>query len=328
MSPFQNLMIFGCCLQTNFHFANRLQSISANQKSVNPTVAFTLTDSAPVTLDWEQLIPAFVSDRIVETGESVLTLYTHKEYDILRFTNIADFYIWPERIIAHSLNPDYTYLLEIRLLGTVLAFWLERRGMLALHTAATVVNSRAVAFLSSNSGGKSSLVASLVQAGFPLLTDDILPVENKNGVFVGRPGYPQMRMWPEQAQHFLGYYETLEIVHPAYSKRRVPVGAGGFGSFCSEAQPLACLYIPERRDPAAHGTAVTITAVPPAQAVIDLVRYSFAPRLVQAAGLQPQRLDFFAELVRQIPIRRLIYPTGYEHLPRVRDAILEDLACL
>jgi hypothetical protein len=240
----------------------------------------------------------------------------------------AVFQLKANAIAIYPLSPLPPEMVEIYFLGAIMAMWLEWWQIIALHAAAAIVNNRAVAFLSSNSGGKSSLVASLMQAGFPLLTDDILPVENKNGVFVGRPGYPQMRMWPEQAQHFLGYYETLEIVHPAYSKRRVPIAAGGFGSFCNEAQPLAYLYIPEQRDPAAHGTSVAITAVPPAQAVIDLVRYSFAPRLVHAAGLQPQRLDFFAELVRQIPIRRLIYPTGYEHLPRVRDAILDDLACL
>jgi len=30
-------------------------------------------------------------------------------------------------------------------------------------------------------------------------------------------------------------------------------------------------------------------------------------------------------MVQQAPMRRLIYPAGYEHLPRVRDAVLADV---
>jgi hypothetical protein len=59
---------------------------------------------------------------------------------------------------------------------------------------------------------------------------------------------------------------------------------------------------------------------------VRLFAYTFNHRLVQAAGLQPQRLALFAALVQRVPRRRLVYPSGYEHLPRVREAILEDLA--
>ncbi len=53
--------------------------------------------------------------------------------------------------------------------------------------------------------GKSSLAASFMQNGHPLLTGDILPLEqNTDGAFFARPGYPIMRMWPEEALRFLG----------------------------------------------------------------------------------------------------------------------------
>ena len=73
---------------------------------------------------------------------------------------------------------------------------------------------------------------------------------------------------------------------------------------------------------------IGITPVSPRDAVIELVRHSFTPRVVEAIGLQAQRLDFFAQMVQQVPMRRLVYPSGFAHLPRVRDAILEDLQTL
>jgi len=35
-------------------------------------------------------------------------------------------------------------------------------------------------------------------------------------------------------------------------------------------------------------------------------------------------LGFFAQLVQQIPMRRLVYPSGFEYFPCVREVILKD----
>jgi len=186
------------------------------------------------------------------------------------------------------------------------------------------VDGRAVVFLSGNSGGKTSLAAALMRAGGRLLSDDVLPLEERCGTLVGRPGYPQMRMWPAEATHFLGRCDGLARVHPAYSKRRVPVGAGGFGAFCAESRPLSALYLPQRLD-SADGKC-DVSEVTPGEAVIELVRHSFSPHIVAAVGLQPERLSFFARLVQGVPVRRLLYPAGLDRLPAAVDAILRDQA--
>jgi len=68
--------------------------------------------------------------------------------------------------------------------------------------------------------------------------------------------------------------------------------------------------------------------VSPRDAVIELVRFTFTPHVVEALGWQPRRLAFFADLAARVPIRRLIYPSGLHHLPRVSEAILQDVASL
>lgn len=166
-----------------------------------------------------------------------------------------------------------------------------------------------------------------MQAGYPLLTDDILPVVRQEETFLGRPGYPNMRMWPEQSDYFLGLNQNLGIIHPKLSKRYVPVGAGGFGTFSNRPQPLACFYLPQQRrnDPGKSEPQIEITPIPPSAAVMELVRHSFTCHILEALGWQSQRLDFFAQLVQHVPVRRITYPSGFHHLPRVREAILEDL---
>ena len=310
--------LFGLTMASDFAFVNRLVPGAGS-----PDVTFTCVPDAPYAIGWERTVPAYASPSCIDSGKSVFYLFRRTTFDVMRFTEIADFYLWPDRIVCHLLNPDYDYLVEIYLLGTVLSYWLELQGMPTLHAAAVVTEDRAVAFIGTNGASKSSLAATFMQAGYPLLTDDILPVQGYSDRFVGFSGYPQMRLWPDQAQYFLGHYRNLEQVHPAYAKRRVPVGSNNFGDFCEASQPLSCIYLLERSE-SAEG-AIKITSVSPRDAVIELVRHSFGAHIVEAIGLQAQRFGFFIEMARCVTMRRIIYPSGMHHLPRVRYLILQDL---
>jgi hypothetical protein len=36
-------------------------------------------------------------------------------------------------------------------------------------------------------------------------------------------------------------------------------------------------------------------------------------------------MSFFSRLAMRVPMRRLVYPSGFQHLPKVREAIIADL---
>ena len=147
-------------------------------------------------------------------------------------------------------------------------------------------------------------------------------LEETEGRWEVRSSYPLMRMWPDAAQHFLGHYTDLPLVQWDSEKRSVAVGEGGFGRFQEAPSPLACIYLATR----AEGTdSVEIQPVPRSEAVIELIRHSFSPRLVEAVGLQPARLDRLARLVRSVPVRRLVYPSGFERLKEVASQILRAI---
>lgn len=312
--------LFGITLASDFPFATHL-----GVGSGPADLAFNVCPAPPAPAGWEHSPPIYSSPWRTENGESASRLYRAPDFEILQEPGLLDFYLWPGRIACHLLDPRYHFLIELRLLGPVLTHWLESRGIPALHASAAAVNGRTAAFLSTQGGGKTGLAAALMRAGSELLTDDLLPIEEKNGRFVGHAGYPQMRMWPDEAVHFLGGCEGLPLVHPEVSKRRVPVGPDGFGAFCDDPLPLSCLYLPERQLDGDAG--IEIREVSPRDALIELVRHSFSPYLVEAAGLQPARFDLFARLVREVPVRRLSYPTGFDRLPAVADAVLRDMEC-
>lgn len=281
-------------------------------------LSFHLSSSPVVPGPWKKSTPVYSSPFRSRDGESRTRLYRLENCEALCFSGSADFYLQADSITGHLLSPALDFMLEMRFLGPVLSYWLERRGIPTLHASAVATKQGAIAFLSHKEGGKTGLAAAFLQAGVPLLTDDVLPVEETSGMFLARPGYPLMRMWPDEAEFFVPGWEALPTVHPAISKRRVPVGDGGFGAFHGESLPLACLYLPERM---ATGP-VEIQEVSPRDAVIELVRHSFSPRLTEAAGLGPQRLDVFARLAMQVPVRRLRYPSGFARLPEAVERVL------
>ncbi len=317
-SKWHQYSLYGLTLASDFSFETPLISSVGE-----PDLTFTLTSTSPMLEEWKHSTPAYTSSLTTDDGEASLYLYRQSTYDVLHFTDTADFYIWSNKIICHPLAPVDSWI-EINLLGSVFSFWLERQGIPTLHASAVVVDSGAAVFMAQSKSGKSSLAASFIQAGYPLLTDDILPIEYSSQQFLGRPGYAQMRLWPNQARNFLGNYQHLERILPEFSKRRIPLGVDGWGGFCDSPQSITCFYLPERRNPQKWGEEIVITPVSPRDATIELARHSFANAILPAMDLQPQRFNFLVQLAQHIPMRRLVYPSGFQYLPRVREAILTD----
>jgi hypothetical protein len=241
---------------------------------------------------------------------------------VVRIAGAMDFHCWADRIVCHLLDESHRYLLEVALFGMIMALWLELRGVVTLHASTVVIGGRAVAFSSKRGGGKTAAAAASVHAGHPLLSDDLLALEQSGDVFTAQPGYPQVRMWPDQAEHFIGSDEGLERFHPDHDKRRVNVGSG-FGTFFSEPAALGALYLPERADQAE--AEVTLTRLRPHEAMLALIRLSFLPREVVRFGLQPRRLAFLAQLISTIPTSRIVVPQGLDQLSRAVAAVEADL---
>jgi hypothetical protein len=297
--------IYGLNLASDFPFAHRLSPSEGI-----PDLIFT-GSSSPTPVGAEDGVRLYSSPWRDEAGESLAHLDRFPGCDRLRFPGTADFYLEPGEIRGHLLDPGQRDLMELRLLGPVLSYWLERLGIAALHASAVRLEHGAAGFVSQSGGGKSSLAAALVRSGAPLLSDDILPIEERGGTFLARPGFPQMRLEPEGAR-LLGDDRGLRAVSPDDTKLHVPVDA-----FQASAIPLAALFVLDRRP----SGPINIQPLARSEAVIELVRHSFSPYLVEAVGLQPHRLELFARLVRQVPVLRLSYPDGLEHLPRIAETL-------
>jgi hypothetical protein len=306
-------------MASTYRFANPLSRASGV-----PDVSFICRRTSPFPAEGVKNLLC-VSESRTEDGESQFSLYKTDDGHIVHYAKLVDFYLSSDTITAHLLDPAYGYMVEILLVGEIFSLWLELQGIPMIHASAAVVDNNAIAFLSSSKGGKTCLAAAFSQQGHQILTDDILPLEDKHDHFLARPGFPALRMWPDQAGHFFSEFENLELVNPNSSKFRVPVGPMGIGTFCIEKKPLKVIYLPQRLG---SDSDITIKPLSKKNAFFALIRNSFTAGVIEHLGLLPQRMNFFSRMVMQVPVRRLNYPEGFHHLSRVVDAVLEDSASL
>lgn len=307
-------------MASDYAFAGRLAP-----SAEDPDVIFQIVADPPVHDVWETNVPLYLSPYQNLDGQSRLSVYAMPAYYVMRYAGVADFYLFERHIFCHLLHPGHEGMAALHILPAVLSLWLEITSqVIALHASTVVAGGKAISFLAHTGRGKSTLAATFIQAGDHLLTDDITLIEDKQGIFTARPGYPSMRLWPDEAQYFRGAYEDLDIIQDGYEKRRMPVGDQTFGEFWDFITPLACIYLLQRRRSSGQPQDIRIEPLAPRQAVIELIRYSFASRINDALGRNALRLTFFSHLVQEIPLRRLSYPSGHDCLPEVRSAILQD----
>ena len=310
--------VYGLVLTTPHRFVNRVVPTDAPADLwVRPV------DSEPIAPGWQAIAPAFRSDLMIDDHQHFLDIIVAPDATVFHYSEVVDFFLLEDGIAYQVHDAEYDFMVELHLLGNVLSYWLECAGNPALHASGIVVDEHVIGFLGDRGTGKTSLAATMIARGYPLATDDRLVLTPTPNGYLARPGYAQMRLWPEQARHFLGH-DRLERVKRTMPKLRVPVGPGGFGSFDGAVRPLAVLYAPQRHD----GDEVTFQNLSPGPALFHLVRNSCLVGIVEGAGLASRRLAVLGDLVTRVPVRVVRYPNGLHLLPEIVEQIAEDARSL
>jgi hypothetical protein len=239
----------------------------------------------------------------------------------VRWAGLFEFLVAADgtRIVARRLaaTPAMPRAFETYLLGQVLSFALIARGLEPLHATAVLVGHGAVGFLGDCGQGKSTLAAAFVCAGHALLTDDLLVLRPDGGRFSAAAGPPRLKLFANPARRLLGATHGTPM-NGRGSKLVFPLGARA----ARAAAPLRALYVlrPSRR-----GRAVTIRALSPRRAFVELTRSTFNACVLDGARLARQ-FDLAARVVARVPVKSLEYPRGFGRLAAVRAAIEADLS--
>jgi len=119
-------------------------------------------------------------------------------------------------------------------------------GRTALHGTAVAIGCVAVAFVGPTGNGKSTLAAGFAGAGFPLLADDCLVVERREGRQWVVPTYPGTRLAADALRHLQdGMAEHLVPISVDYPKYLLTPDNTAF-RFSDETLPLAAIIFVAR----------------------------------------------------------------------------------
>lgn len=258
-------------------------------------------------------------------GQPISQVYCDGNLWGIQLAQVGSFFLAPQEISFIPDLLDYSPFFQAALLSKVFAFWLELLGLRTLHGAALTWQKQAFALLADSTGGKSTLTAALLKSGACLLSDDITVVEADGTGFHLRPGYASLRLRFDQVELFLGPQSNLAKFLPGLDKAVIPIGNRGWARLEENSQPPACFYILERQLPG-QPAIIDIQTLEPTEAVLALVRYSFVHHAPFFTGTSVERLEFITQLASQVPVRRLIYPSGFKYLLPVCETIRCDLA--
>lgn len=224
--------------------------------------------------------------------------------------------------VAPELDADPAAL-ELLVVGQVLTFVAHRLGRPSLHASAVVIDHGAAAFIGPPGRGKSTLAAMFMRRGSALLTDDVLPLERRADGVYGHPSVLHMKLWPVTAERLLGHCGDLAALTRTSPKRLLPIG----GHLCASTHPvpIRAIYVLERYEAvSASHPDISIEPLRGHRALAALLsqtssRAFLAPE--ECAGL----LDLYARLIAQAPVRRVRFPTGFEHEEALHGRLIADL---
>jgi hypothetical protein len=269
----------------------------------------------------------WVSNSTLPGGTIWLSIGREDQRYLLRFAGMADFTFDPvEQTVSYTRLADIPQAtLDHLYRNQVMPLIKVYNGETVLHGSAVAFplagsgGQAAAAFLGEAGQGKSTLAAALCQAGFSMITDDSLTIEEQNGQILGQPGYPGIRLWPDAVQHF--YAQKMEMFAPVAhytDKRHIPAMEGGM-ALCDGPVPVRRVYFLANNFEPGAGASITLTPVTAREAFMGLMEHAF--RLDNQGERIIQEFELFSRLAGYPLYYRLSYPRVFSVLPEVCQAV-------
>jgi hypothetical protein len=209
------------------------------------------------------------------------------------------------------------------LLGPVMGFVLRVRGVVCLHASAVAVNRRAIVFVGDAGAGKSTTAMAMGRLGYPIISDDIVPIYEDAGVTFAQPGYPRMRLRPPSLPMLSDLNPDLPPLPRVEGQRRLhfELMSGGY-QFQSAPLPIGALYLLADRDESQH--APHVEPVSPLGGIMGIVANTYATRFLDIS-MRAQELRELSHLVNQVAVRKVYPHREPSRLAMLCKVILEDI---
>jgi hypothetical protein len=262
----------------------------------------------------------YVSRDIDEHGEPGFQIWRMGNGKFLRMDYVDGVRFWLDRdgTSVWCAWPDNLTIADaaVYLLGPVLGFLLRLRGVTCLHASAVAFGDRAIAFAGPAGAGKSTTAAALARRGHPVISDDIVAVEERDGRFLVFPAHPHLGLWPESVEMLYGGQTKIPGFASIWDKGRLSLSDHNLKF---EERPLALgtiFLLGERTsDPAAP----FLETAPAREGFMELIANSYGTSLLEK-DMRALEFELLGDLIAQVPVWRM-----RPHRDRAKLASLCDL---
>jgi hypothetical protein len=272
-----------------------------------------------------------VSQITLDQGDWIHVHQLNDGWTYLRYDELFEFLVAPlgDFIIFKFLRALSLEAFQTYALGRVFSFALVKMGYEPLHAATIVINGKAVAFLGASTFGKSSLAACFIASGYPLLTDDTLRLEEREGGYVAFPGPPRLRLMPKIGRLYLGGNDDGVVMNPREENAKAPklVYCLSRAQSHSEIVPLGAIYSVTPPRKVFRKQRIAIGSLSPLHALMNVLSFTHNDQLAYGDRLSRQ-FESARRLIEYVPIRSLTYPRILASLNEVKDTVLEDFETL
>jgi hypothetical protein len=321
---------FGLCLASNRQISGLLPSEQASERGVDLRITFEcipcwLADylDAPQTL-------RYVSPYLDDNGEPGLIVWLLAEGAFYRFHYVED--------IDYVLSRDGTRL-WIRasktvaekdvlsyLLGPIMGFILRVRGVVCLHASAVAVNRRAIVFVGDVAAGKSTTAMAMGRLGYAILSDDIVPIYEKDGITYAQPSYPRVRLRQTSLPMLSNLNSELPPLPKVVGEGRLhfDLTSGGYQFQCAPL-PIESVYLLADGNVDVH--APRVESISPLEGIMGIVGNTYVTRFLDRS-MRAQELLELSHLVNRVALRKVHNHCEATDLAMLCEVILEDVGAL
>lgn len=203
--------------------------------------------------------------------------------------------------------------IRVFLLGSAFGALLFQRGFLVLHGNAIKVGNQCMICVGDSGAGKSTLAAGLMQRGYSILSDDVVPVDSEHRAL---SGFPRIKLWQETADRLKISTQGLRRIRPDMEKFNFPLGQ----QFADEALPIRWVYVLASHD----SNDFKIESIQGMERFAYLHSNTYRMNFLEGMDLQPIHLKLCSALSSKIRLVRVTRPANGFELDALMDCIIAD----
>lgn len=304
-----------------------------NTKEIDVSIEFRTFESQKKYNSKHEATEIYTSNGLAPNQIPYLTVWkqyeNESEFLIIRYTNGENtaFFVSDKngknvKVLYHPTIPIddiYTYFL-----GPVIGCILRLKSKVCLHASVVNIKGKAIAFIGAKTAGKSTLIANFAAKGYPILSDDIAVLSEKENQYFVELGYPRMRLWKNTVDNLPNIdVSKLQPVLTGIQKYYLPLSSKKQlqWNFQSKTLPLhTVFYLKSRND----NQLLHIQAATPLEGFLKLKQNIYAEYMLETA-LEKKEFGILGKLANNGIVKQLDRPDDLSKMSDVCKKVIDSV---